>query len=141
MIEFNYEEVTFDFNEEVHASWLSNVIKSEYKSEGEVSYLFCNDNYLLDLNQRFLDHDTLTDIITFDNTMGNTVGADVCISVDRVRDNAVDFGVSFEEELRRVLVHGVLHICGYKDKSKDDAILMRAKENEKMTLFHVEQKL
>jgi len=106
MIEFNYEEIAFDFDEEGHSSWLSKVIVSENKTEGDISYLFCNDDYLLDLNQKFLDHDTLTDIITFDNTMGNTVGADVCISIDRVKDNAKDFEVSFEEELRRVLVHG-----------------------------------
>ena len=139
MIEFNYEEIAFDFDEEVHSSWLSKVIVSENKTEGDISYLFCNDDYLLDLNKKFLDHDTLTDIITFDNTMGNTVGADVCISIDRVKDNAKDFEVSFEEELRRVLVHGVLHVCGYKDKSEDDAKIMRFKEDEKMALFHVEQ--
>ena len=139
MIEFNYEEIAFDFDEEVHSSWLSKVIVSENKTEGDMSYLFCNDDYLLDLNKKFLDHDTLTDIITFDNTMGNTVGADVCISIDRVKDNAKDFEVSFEEELRRVLVHGVLHVCGYKDKSTEDAKLMRFKEDEKMALFHVEQ--
>jgi len=139
MIEFNYEEIAFDFDEEVHSSWLSKVIVSENKTEGDISYLFCNDDYLLDLNKKFLDHDTLTDIITFDNTMGNTVGADVCISIDRVKDNAKDFEVSFEEELRRVLVHGVLHVCGYKDKSEKDAKIMRFKEDEKMALFHVEQ--
>ena len=139
MIEFNYEEIAFDFDEEVHSSWLSKVIVSENKTEGGISYLFCNDDFLLDLNKKFLDHDTLTDIITFDNSMGNTVGADVCISIDRVKDNAKDFEVSFEEELRRVLVHGVLHVCGYKDKSEDDAKIMRFKEDEKMALFHVEQ--
>ena len=139
MIEFNKENVVFDFDEATHLSWLSSVIISENKTEGEITYLFCTDEYLLDLNQRFLDHDTLTDIITFDNTMGNLVSADICISIDRVKDNAKDFNVSFEEELRRVLVHGVLHICGYKDKSASEAELMRSKENEKMAMFHVEQ--
>ena len=139
MIEFNKEEVAVDFDEQTHLDWLSKVILSENKTEGEIIYLFCTDEYLLDLNQRFLNHDTLTDIITFDNTMGNLVSADICISVERVKENAVDFNVSFEEELRRVLVHGVLHICGYKDKSVEEADIMRAKENEKMALFHVEQ--
>jgi len=139
MIEFNKENISFDFDEESHASWLSNVVISEKKTEGEITYLFCNDEYLLDLNQRFLDHDTLTDIITFDNTMGNLVSADICISIDRVKDNAKDFKVSFQDELRRVLVHGILHICGYKDKTESEADLMRFKENEKMAMFHVEQ--
>ena len=139
MIEFNREEVAVDFDEQIHLDWLSKVILSENKTEGEIIYLFCTDEYLLDLNQRFLNHDTLTDIITFDNTMGNLVSADICISIERVKENAVDFNVSFEEELRRVLVHGVLHICGYKDKSVEEADIMRAKENEKMALFHVEQ--
>lgn len=139
MIEFNSQEVAFDFDEQIHLDWLSKVILSENKTEGEIIYLFCTDEYLLDLNQRFLNHDTLTDIITFDNTMGNLVSADICISVERVKENAVDFNVSFEEELRRVLVHGVLHICGYKDKSAEEAEIMRTKENEKMALFHVEQ--
>lgn len=139
MIEFNQEEVALNFDELSHSKWLSKVIESENKIEGDISYLFCSDEYLLDLNQRFLEHDTFTDIITFDNTLGNLVSADVCISIERVKENADEYGVSFDEELRRVLVHGVLHICGYKDKTDDEAVLMRLKENEKMLLFHVEQ--
>ena len=139
MIEFNSENIELNFDEQTHSTWLSEVIISENKTEGEISYLFCNDDYLLELNKQFLDHDTLTDIITFDNTMGSLVSADICISTERVKDNAADYGVSFDDELRRVLVHGVLHICGYKDKSVEDAALMRSKENEKMALFHVEQ--
>jgi len=141
MIEFNYQEVDFDFDESAHVVWLSKSILSEDKTEGEISYLFCTDNYLLDINKEFLNHDTYTDIITFDNTMGKIVGADICISIERVKENAFDFNVSFDEELRRVLVHGILHICGYKDKSDDEAKLMRYKENEKMAMFHVEHKL
>ncbi len=139
MIEFNFQDVVFDFDEEAHISWLSKTIISEEKTEGDISYLFCTDEYLLKVNQEFLDHDTYTDIITFDNSIGNIVGADICISIDRVKENALEFDVSFEDELRRVLVHGVLHICGYKDKSDSEAALMRFKENEKMATFHVEQ--
>ena len=139
MIEFDYNNIDLDFNEDVHASWLSNVIISEGKTEGDFSYLFCDDEYLLDLNQRFLNHDTLTDIITFDNSIGNIIGADVCISIERVRANALEFNVSFEEELRRVIVHGVLHTCGYKDKTESESLKMRQLEDEKMALFHVEQ--
>ncbi len=138
MIVFNFNEVGFDFNEDEHRSWLQKVIISENKSEGEINYIFCNDDYLLDLNKQFLDHDTLTDIITFDNTLGSLLGADIFISTERVADNAKDFKVSFDEELRRVLVHGVLHLCGYKDKSDSDQELMTNKENEKMHMFHVE---
>ena len=139
MIEFNFQDVVFDFDEEAHISWLSKTIISEEKTEGDISYLFCTDEYLLKVNQEFLDHDTYTDIITFDNSIGNIVGADICISIDRVKENAIEFDVSFDDELRRVLVHGVLHICGYKDKTDSDAALMRSKENEKMATFHVEQ--
>ena len=139
MIEFNFEEVSFDFKKEEHVAWLSSVIDSEDKEEGEINYIFCDDNYLLKLNKKFLNHDTLTDIITFDNSMGNLLSADIFISTERVADNANDFKVSFEEELRRVLIHGILHLCGYKDKSEDEQRLMTAKEDEKLRMFHVER--
>ena len=139
MIEFGYHNISLDFDEVNHINWLSNVIKNEGRIEGDLSYLFCDDDYLHKLNVEFLNHDTLTDIITFDNSFGNTLSGDICISIDRVLDNAKDFGVSFDEELRRVLVHGVLHLCGYKDKSENEAVLMREKEEEKMHMFHVEQ--
>ncbi len=138
MIEFNFNEVSFDFDQEGHRLWLQNVIISEQKSEGEITFIFCRDDYLLELNKQFLDHDTLTDIITFDNSLGALLGADIFISTERVADNANDYNVSFDEELRRVLVHGVLHLCGYKDKTVIDQALMTNKEDEKISLFHVE---
>lgn len=122
-----------------YEQWLSQVIGSEGKKEGEVTYIFCDDDYLLEINKQYLDHDTLTDIISFDYTMGNEISGDIFISVERVRDNAVDFNVSFEEELRRVMAHGVLHYCGYKDKTEADEKMMRNKEEEKIAMFHVEQ--
>ncbi|UQD55591.1 rRNA maturation RNase YbeY [Flavobacterium sp. K5-23] len=139
MINFNYESDFNLDNEEVIASWLSNVILSENKKEGEINYIFCDDEYLHNINMEYLNHDTLTDIISFDYSMGNELHGDIFVSVERVADNAADFKVSFDEELKRVLVHGVLHYCGYKDKSEEDAALMRSKEDEKIALFHVEQ--
>jgi len=140
MFIFNFIDVRFDFNRDVIENWLYKVIQSEQKSVGQITYVFCNDQYLLDINQRFLNHDTYTDIITFDNTIGDAIGGDIFISSDRVMENASSFKVSFEEELLRVLVHGVLHLCGFKDKSDVDSKLMRAKENEKIDMFHVEQR-
>ena len=139
MINFNYENEFILENEEDFANWLSSVIVSENKKEGEINYIFCDDDYLHKINVEYLDHDTLTDIISFDYTMGNEISGDIFVSVERVQDNAIDFKVSFEEELKRVLVHGLLHYCGYKDKSEEDVLLMRSKEDEKIAMFHVEQ--
>lgn len=139
MISFNYE-TGFELQDEAkYEGWLSRVIESEDKTEGEINYIFCDDDYLLKMNEEFLDHDTLTDIISFDYTMGNLISGDIFISVERVKENAGDFNTSFEEELRRVMVHGILHYCGYKDKTEEDSQVMRAKEEEKMRMFHVEQ--
>jgi len=139
MISFNYE-IDFELgNETAFAEWLSAVIVSENKKEGEINYIFCDDDYLHKINLEYLQHDTLTDIISFDYSVGNELHGDIFVSVERVKDNAQDFEVSFEEELKRVLVHGVLHYCGYKDKSEADEQLMRSKENEKIAMFHVEQ--
>jgi rRNA maturation RNase YbeY len=138
MISFNYENDFILTNEDQISSWLSNVILSENKTEGDINYIFCNDDFLLNINQQYLNHDTLTDIISFDYSVGNELHGDIFISTERVADNAIDFGVSFELELLRVLVHGVLHYCGYKDKSPADELLMRSKEDEKIQLFHVE---
>jgi len=138
MISFNYEN-NFELpNESQIANWISRVILSESKKEGEINYIFCNDDYLLNLNEQYLDHDTLTDIISFDYSIGNEIHGDIFISTERVKENAIDFNVTFEEELKRVLVHGVLHYCGYKDKTDDDEQLMRDKEDEKIKMFHVE---
>lgn len=138
MISFNYE---LDFTleqEDVYASWIENIIVSENKILGEISYIFCDDDFLHNINMQYLNHDTLTDIISFDYTEGDVISGDIFISVERVEDNANDFNVSFDEELKRVLAHGILHYCGYKDKSDSDALLMRSKEEEKIKMFHVE---
>lgn len=139
MIDFNYEcDFTLE-NEEAISAWLSAVIVSENKNEGEINYIFCDDEYLHKINMEYLNHDTLTDIISFDYTVGNELNGDIFISVERVQDNANDFNVSFDEELKRVIVHGILHYCGYKDKDEESEQLMRAKEDEKIAMFHVEQ--
>jgi rRNA maturation RNase YbeY len=137
MIDFNYESDFTLEDEAVYSDWLSRVILSENKNEGEINYIFCDDEYLLEINQQYLNHDTLTDIISFDYSVGNELNGDIFISIQRVVDNAFDFKVPFLEELKRVMVHGVLHYCGYKDKSADDERLMRSKEDEKIQLFHV----
>ena len=138
MISFNYE-TDFELDNEAHyEDWISRIIESEGFDEGEINYIFCDDEYLHKINVEYLDHDTLTDIISFDYTVGNLIQGDIFVSVERVQDNAKDFNVSFEEELKRVLSHGVLHYCGYKDKSPEDEALMRSKEEEKMQMFHVE---
>ncbi len=138
MITFNYESDFELTNEPRYSDWISRVIQSEGKKEGEISYVFCDDAYLHEINVQYLQHDTLTDIISFDYSLGNEISGDIFISVERVQENAIDFNVAFEEELLRVMAHGVLHYCGYKDKSPEDETLMRTKEEEKIAMFHVE---
>jgi len=139
MISFNYETDFELLNESDFSKWLSEVILSENKKEGEINYIFCDDDYLLEINQQYLDHDTLTDIISFDYSVGNELNGDIFVSVERVKENASDYNVSFQEEIQRVLVHGILHYCGYKDKTEADELVMRRKEEEKMKMFHMEQ--
>ncbi len=139
MISFNYENDFTLEDEQRYRHWLAAVIASEGKSEGDINYIFCDDEYLHKLNLEYLQHDTLTDIISFDYSVGNELHGDIFISVERVADNASDFGVSFEDELLRVLAHGVLHYAGYGDKTEGESATMRAKEDEKMKMFHVEQ--
>ena len=135
MIDFNYETSFLLDNESSISNWLTSVIDAEGFKEGEINYIFCDDNYLLKLNVEFLDHDTFTDIISFDYTMGKLVSGDIFISIDRVKENAKSFNVSFDNELLRVIIHGVLHYCGYKDKTDSDAQVMRAKENLYLSTF------
>lgn len=139
MITFNYESEFNLENESVYSNWIARIIESEEYLIGEINYIFCDDEYLHTINVQFLNHDTLTDIISFDYTEGKVISGDIFISTERVHDNAIDFNVSFNEELKRVMVHGVLHYCGYKDKSDSDVQIMRQKEEEKINLFHVEQ--
>ncbi|HEX8269246.1 MAG TPA: rRNA maturation RNase YbeY [Flavobacterium sp.] len=138
MINFNYETDFELSDEKEYSGWLSRVISSELKKEGEINYIFCDDEYLVEINQQYLCHDTLTDIISFDYSVGNELHGDIFISVERVQENAVEYGVSVDQELKRVMAHGILHYAGYKDKSEADSEIMRTKEDEKIAMFHVE---
>ena len=100
--------------------WLKDAISTENKELGEINYIFCDDQYLLKKNQKYLQHDTFTDIITFDYTEENRLSADIFISIERVKENAINFALPFETELRRVIIHGILHLMGYKDKSDEE---------------------
>ena len=134
MIVFN-SEIEFSLSdEEKTASWIAQVIEKESFKEGEINYIFCSDNQLLTRNKEFLDHDTLTDIISFDYTMGKLISGDIFISIDRVKENAELFNVSFKNELHRVVVHGILHYCGYNDKTAEEKSLMRSKEDYYLSL-------
>lgn len=134
MIEF-YSENQFKLNDEEEISkWISSVITSEGCIEGEITYIFCDDEYLHKLNLQFLNHDTLTDIISFDNSLGKEIHGEIYISTQRVEENAKEYNVTFDDELHRVIIHGILHYCGYKDKSKADQEIMRTKENDALQM-------
>lgn len=139
MILFHYETDFLLENEDTYQSWIETVILSEQKMVGEINYIFCDDDYLHDINVKYLNHNTLTDVISFDYSEFDTISGDIFISIDRVRENAQNFNIDFSQELLRVMAHGILHYCGYKDKSESEVSLMREKENEKIELFHVEQ--
>lgn len=129
-ITFHSEDVDFHLvNEKQIIKWLQNTIKNEGRTVSELSYIFCTDDYLHKMNLEFLNHDTYTDIITFDYTEGSVVGGDIFISIDRVKENALKFKTEFLNELSRVIVHGVLHLVGYKDKTTKEKELMRSKED------------
>lgn len=120
------------------SAWVKSVVSNKGHELGEINIVSCSDKYLLEINVQFLDHDYYTDIITFNNTEGNTISGDLLISFDRVKDNAKQEGVSFQEELRRVIIHGVLHLLGFGDKTDAEAFEMRAQENNALKMFHVE---
>lgn len=135
-IEFFTEEIDFQLDRpKAINSWLNQVAKSEHKTLGALSFIFCSDEYLHNINVQYLNHDTYTDIITFDYSEGNILAGDIFISIERVQENAKSFNVDFFEEFCRVLVHGVLHLIGYKDKSIEEQQTMRAKEDFYLTLL------
>lgn len=135
MVNLFFEDVeVLDLDPDFFVLWLSKVCEIEKKELGEVSLIFCSDEYLLEMNRTHLDHDYYTDIITFDYYEEEITG-DLFISVDRVKENATDLSGDFKDELHRVVVHGVLHLLGYGDKSEDEEKLMRKKENEALLLI------
>ncbi|MEY4307849.1 MAG: hypothetical protein RL422_52 [Bacteroidota bacterium] len=135
MIQFCTEDITFSLKDKLkHKAWLNEVAKQEGKKILELSYVFCSDDYLLQINKEYLNHDTLTDIVTFDNSEDpKKIEGDIFISIDRVKENGDKLGTS-ETELERVMVHGLLHLLGYKDKKKEDKALMTEKED-----FYIKQ--
>jgi probable rRNA maturation factor len=136
MIGFDFLDIEIPgFNSEFFVLSINELIELENKQSGDISVIFCSDDYLLDVNRAHLDHDYYTDIITFDYCEGNLVSGDLFVSVDRVKDNSEMFDVTFENELSRVIYHGVLHLCGYKDKTEEDEKLMRLKENFYLNRF------
>lgn len=118
-------------------NWIKETIRLEEKSIGDISFIFCSDDYLLEVNKKYLTHDYYTDIITFDYVEDGIISGDIFISIDRVKENAKLFSTSMENELNRVLVHGVLHLLGYKDKIKKDKTLMTFKENYHLNVLKV----
>jgi probable rRNA maturation factor len=130
MIDFSYQ-TEFKLSSDIDISkWIGDVIEAEGYAEGDISYVFCDDEFLLTINKEFLDHDTLTDIISFDYSLGKQIHGEIYISIERVTENAISFDSEFNDELHRVIIHGILHYCGYKDKTETTAKVMRLKEEE-----------
>lgn len=135
-IYFSTENIDFELEDASRVKkWIIAVVDAQGKRVGNLNYLFCDDAYLIGVNQTYLNHDTYTDIITFDYVEGNVVSGDILISVERVRENAHLFNTSFEQELHRVIIHGVLHLLGQADKSDEDAAEMRRKEESALDLW------
>lgn len=127
---FHNEEVSFSFNNKREVSlWLKSVVSSFQKELGVINIIFCNDQYLLKVNQTYLNHDYFTDIITFNYNENNLISGDLFISIDRVKENAINQKMEFNVEIHRVIVHGVLHLCGLNDQSKQEKEIMRGREN------------
>lgn len=129
MINFNFETILHLEEEKRLKEWIAEAVAAEGFLVGEINYVFCTDEYLHKINLQYLNHDTYTDIISFDYRVGKQLHGDIFISVDRVRENATKFEVDFNSELLRVLIHGILHFCGYKDKLDNEVNVMRAKED------------
>jgi probable rRNA maturation factor len=134
MIEFKYQKSDTGPIGDETKRWLLDVAASEDAEVLNLSYVFCDDDYLLELNKQFLNHDTYTDVICFDDSLGKSIRAEVYVSVDRVRENALTYRVTEKDELHRVMVHALLHCLGYRDKSKADSLLMRQREDSALKL-------
>jgi len=136
-IQYFNEDIAFPkVKRRITSNWIKQVISIEEKRVGDISFIFCSDEYLLDVNRKYLNHDYFTDIITFDDVEGNLINGDIFISVDRVKENSIEFETSFDNEIHRILIHGVLHLLGYKDKVKKDKHLMTEKEDLYLKLFY-----
>lgn len=134
MIQFFYENLPESVNTD-YTKWLEDIILSEEKKTGEINYIFCDDEYLLKINQDYLQHDYYTDIITFDYVKGKTISGEIFVSLQRISDNASTLSRDYEEELKRVLAHGILHLAGYKDKTEEEEKEMRRMEDLYLAKF------
>lgn len=135
MTSFFFEDTDFQFkSKNLTKQWLKLVAESEIRRLGDINIIFCSDNYILDVNQRYLNHDYFTDIITFDYCEGEKLNGDLFISIDSVRENSIEYGTEFNDELNRVIVHGILHLIGYDDHTDEDISLMRKKEDYYLSL-------
>jgi len=133
MIHYYNEDCDFVPGKKVHLNdWIKSIIAHENRKPGEINFIFCSDAHLITINNQYLNHDDYTDIITFDYSESKKVSGDIFISIDRIKENAEKFSVSFLDELHRVMIHGVLHLCGYKDKKPEEKKLMTQKENESL---------
>lgn len=138
MISYYSEDTNFVLKSKLlNNKWLKLVAESEIRRIGDISIIFCSDNYILDVNQKYLQHDYFTDIITFDYCEGDRLSGDLFISIDSVKENAQEYGVEFDDELNRVMVHGILHLIGYDDHTEEDITVMRKKENYYLSLKDV----
>lgn len=136
-ISFSAQNIDFELEDKVKVKkWVSDIVQAQGKRVGQIGYLFCDDAYLIEANRTYLNHDTFTDIITFDYVEGDVVSGDIMISVERVKENASLFNASFDQELHRVIIHGVLHLLGQKDKSELEAAEMRNKEEAALVLWN-----
>lgn len=136
MIQFSNQEIRFVLKNKLKIrEWVKTILKEEGRKTGDIAYVFCHDEYLLKLNQQYLKHQTLTDIITFDYSEKDVISGDIFISLDRIKENSFSYSRSFEEELGRVMAHGILHLAGYKDKTAEDKKRMTEKENTYLVTY------
>lgn len=137
MIEYQYNRINYKLNEQETTDWLEKVVERENSTLGDVGYVFCDDEFLLGINHEFLQHDTFTDIITFSNSeVDGIISGEIYISLERVKENSIVLKTNFNKEMHRVIVHGILHLLGYKDKEKMDELLMRQKEDFYLSLIY-----
>ncbi|HRH52984.1 MAG TPA: rRNA maturation RNase YbeY [Chitinophagales bacterium] len=135
-IQFVNKKIRFKLKEQERiASWVERVVLMYHKFPGDIQYIFCDDTFLAEMNQQYLQHDTLTDIITFNYNSGHYISGDIFISIDRIKENAATYKTTIEDELHRVMIHGILHLCGLNDKTAKDKKLMQEKENEALEIL------
>lgn len=135
-IQFVNKKTRFKLNEQERiASWVERVVLMYHKFPGDIQYIFCDDIFLAEMNQQYLQHNTLTDIITFNYNSGHYISGDIFISIDRIKENAATYKTTIEDELHRVMIHGILHLCGLNDKTAKDKKLMQEKENEALEIL------